>query len=91
MNENWELAELWTLLSWFNTGKLKESEKNDKYQDFARDLKKLWNVRVTVILIIIDALGTVTKGFVQGLKDLEIRRRAALLRSVRRLWRILKT
>ena len=28
--------------------KLKESEK-DKYQDIARELKKLWNMKVTVI------------------------------------------
>ena len=28
--------------------KLKESEKKDKYFDFDRELKKLWNVKVTV-------------------------------------------
>ncbi len=41
--------------------KLKESEKKDKYQDLARKLKKLWNMKVTVGTIVIDALGTVTK------------------------------
>ena len=30
-------------------------------------------MKVTVILIVIGALGTVSKGLVQGLKDLEIR------------------
>ena len=29
--------------------KLKESEKKDKYMDFARELKKLWNMKVTII------------------------------------------
>ena len=41
--------------------KLKESEKKDKYLDLARELKKLWNMKVTVIPIVIAALGTVTK------------------------------
>ena len=32
-----------------------------------------WNIKVTVIPILIGALGTVTKGLVQRLEDLEIR------------------
>ena len=52
--------------------KLKESEKKDKFLDLARELKKPWNMKVTCIPIIIDSLGTVTKGLIQGLKDLEI-------------------
>ena len=52
---------------------MKESEKNDKYLDLARELKKQWNMKVTVIPIVIGALGTVTKGLVQGLEYLEIR------------------
>ena len=43
--------------------KLKGSEKRDKYLDLARKLKKLGNMKVTVIPIVIGALGTVTKGF----------------------------
>ena len=54
---------------------LKESEKKDKYLDLARELKKLWNMKVTIILIVIGALSTVTKGLVLGLEDLEIRGR----------------
>ena len=42
--------------------KLKESEKKAKYLNLARELKKLWNMKVTFILIVIDALGRVTKG-----------------------------
>ena len=41
--------------------KLKECEKRDKYLDLARELKKLWNMQVTIILIVIGAFGTVTK------------------------------
>ena len=52
---------------------LKEREKRDKYLDLARELKKLWNMKLTVIPIVIGALSTVTKGLVQGMEDLEIR------------------
>ena len=41
---------------------LKESEKKDKYFDLARELKKLWNMKVTIVPIVIGALGTLTKG-----------------------------
>ena len=54
---------------------------------------------MTVILIVISALGTVTKGLIQGLENLEIRERVetiqttALLRSDRilRRWRLAVT
>ena len=46
--------------------KLKESEKKDKYLDHARVLKKLWNMKVTIITIVIGDLDTVTKGLIQG-------------------------
>ena len=41
--------------------KLKECEKRDKYVDLARELKKLWNMKVTIIPVMIGAFGTVTK------------------------------
>ena len=41
--------------------KLKESKKRDKYLNLARELKKLWNIKVMVILIVKGTLGTVTK------------------------------
>ena len=78
--------------------KLKKSEKRDKYLDLSRELKKkLWNMKVTMIPIIIGALGTVTIGMVERLDDLEIRERVetiqttALLRSVRILKRVQET
>ena len=40
---------------------LKECEKKDKYLDLARELKKLWNMKVTTVPIVIGALGTKTK------------------------------
>ena len=77
--------------------KLKECQKRDKYLDFDRELKKLWNMKVTIIPIVIGALGAVTKGLVQGLEDLEITGRVesiqttALLRSARILRGVLET
>ena len=52
--------------------KLKECEKRDKYLDLAKELKKLWNMKVTIIPIVIGAFGTVTKGLLKGLENLEV-------------------
>ena len=77
--------------------KLKENEKKDKYFDRGRELKKLWKITVTFIQIIIGALGTVNKGLLKGLEDLEIRGRVetiqttALLRSAKILRRVPET
>ena len=58
-----------------NKVKLKEGEKRGKYLDLVTELKKLWDMKVTVIPIVVGALGTVTKGLVKGLEELEIRKR----------------
>ena len=41
--------------------KLKEDEKRNKYIDLARELKNLWNMKVTVILIVDAALRTIPR------------------------------
>ena len=51
--------------------KMKESEKKDKNFDLTRELKKLWNMKVTNIPIVIGAFGTVTKGLFKWLEDLD--------------------
>ena len=77
--------------------KLKECEQKDKYLDLARELKNLGNMKVTIIRIVIGAFGTVTKGFLKGLEDLEVGGRVetiqttALLRTARILSRVLET
>ena len=77
--------------------KLKQCEKKDKYLDLARELKKLWNMKVTIILIVISAFGTVTKGILKGQDYLEVGGRVetiettALLRRARILRRVLDT
>ena len=77
--------------------KLKECEKKDKYLDLARKLKKLWNMHVTIIPIVIGAFGTVAKVLLKGLENLEVGGRVettqttALLRTARILRRVLET
>ena len=48
---------------------LKESEKKGKYLDLARELKKLWNMKVTIVPIVIGALDTITKGLLKASRN----------------------
>ena len=70
---------------------------NNKYLDLARELKKLWNMKVTIVSIVIGAFGTITKGLLKGLEDLKVGRRVetiqttTLLRTVRILRRVPET
>ena len=76
---------------------LKESEKKDKYLDLARELKKLWNMKVTIVPIVIGASGTITKRLLKGLEDLEVGgqietiQTTAPLRTARILRRVMET
>ena len=77
--------------------KLKKCKKKDRYLDLSRELKKIWNMLVTIIPIVIGAFRTVTKGLVKGLGDLEVIRRVettqstTLLRTARIPRRVLET
>ena len=51
---------------------MKECEKKDKYLDLARELKKLWNMKVTIVPIVIGAFSTISKWLLKGLEDLEV-------------------
>ena len=72
---------------------LKESEKRDNCLDLARELKQLYYMKMRTILIVIGALGTVTKGLVKGLEEItgwmETTQTTALLRSARILRSVL--
>ena len=76
---------------------LKECEAKDKYLNLARELKNLWNMKVTILQIVIVAFGTTTKGLLKGLEDLEVGGRVetiqmtALLRTARILRRVQET
>ena len=70
--------------------KPKECEKKDKYFE-------LWNMKVSIVSIVIGAFGTVTEGLLKGLEDLEVRGRGktiqtkAVLKTARILRRVLQT
>ena len=76
---------------------LKECEKKHKCLDLARELKKLWNIKMTVVPISIGALVTISKGLLKGLEDLKFGGRVetiqmtASLRTARILRRVLET
>jgi len=54
----------------------KEQEKVDKYQNLARELKRLWKVNTNIIPVVVGALGTTRKSPEKNLK-----RAAATVRS----------
>ena len=62
--------------------KFEENEKRDKYIDLARELKKLWNIKLTVILIGILQRRTIPKGMVKGLEDSEIRGQVEIIQTI---------
>ena len=49
--------------------KMNESEKIDKYLDLARTPKKQWNMRTTVIPVVVGSLGMVSKGLKKDRKE----------------------
>ena len=51
--------------------------------DLARELKKLWNMKVTIIPIVIGAFGTITKRLLKILVDLGIRGRVV---NIKHYW-----
>ena len=52
--------------------KMKESEKRDQNIDLAGELRKLWNMRVMMIPIVVGTLRTVSKDFERELDELKI-------------------
>ena len=62
--------------------KLKECEKKDKYLDLARESKKLWNMKMSIVPIVIGAFGTVTEGLWKGLEDLEAGGRVEIIQMI---------
>ena len=74
VNKNRELAELVDFAIPADLRlKLMKDKKKDKFLDLARELKKQWNMIVTVILIVIRVLSRVSKGLVKGQDEFEKR------------------
>ena len=79
--------------------KIKENEKLDKYQNLARALKKLWNMKLTVIPIKAEALRIIQQNLEKRFEELESRRKikfvqtsalTRILRKVQRKWKDLQ-
>jgi hypothetical protein len=56
-------------------------EKIEKYQDLARELRKLWNTEILVVPVVVGALGTVPKKLNDYPKLIEIRNREETLQK----------
>ena len=50
----------------------KEKDKVEKYQDLGRELRKIWNVKVKIIPLVVGSLGATTKQFGNRLKQIVI-------------------
>ena len=49
--------------------KVKMKENIDNHLDLASDLKNLWNIKMTVVPIVVGALGTVVRSLKRNWKD----------------------
>ena len=74
----------------------KEYEKVEKYQDLAREVRKMWGVRPKVIPIVVGALGTIQLRLKENLRTIsvdtyiELIQRSVLLGSARILRKVLE-
>ena len=57
----------------------------EKFLDLARELRKLWNMRKTMIPIVIGELETVPRVLERGLEKLEIQGRIEIIQTIA-LW-----
>ena len=70
--------------------KIKESKKINLARDKKKQQQKLWNMKVTVIVIVVSALRTVPKGLERSLEKLETRGRILTIKTTV-LWRSIWT
>ena len=68
-------------VSAYHRVKMIENEKFDKYLDLAKELKRLWNITVTVIPIFVSVLAIILKSLGKRLKELEIRGRIKTIQT----------
>ena len=75
---------------------VKEMKKVEKYQDLRWELTRLWNIKVSVVPVVIGALGIVSGKLASHLKMIEVTtkiellQKAALLGTARLLRKVLE-
>jgi len=73
----------------------KEAKKILKYKDLTIEIKRMWNVKTKVILVIIGATGTISKAFrkyvsnIPGNHEVKELQKTAILETVHILWKVL--
>ena len=50
----------------------KEDEKVEKYQDLAREVRKMWGVRTKVITVVVGALGSIPLRLNDNLRAIKV-------------------
>ena len=50
----------------------KEKDKIEKYQDLGRELKKIWNIKMKIIPLVVGYLGVIPKQFGNRLKQIGV-------------------
>ena len=74
----------------------KEDEKEEKYQDLAREIRKMWGVRTKVIPIVVGAVGKIPLRLKENLRtigvdtSIDLIQRCAFLWSARILRKVLE-
>ena len=51
---------------------ISQQRKTGNYQDVKRELRKLWNLKMSIVPIVIGALGTIPKSLEKHLKELNV-------------------
>ena len=65
----------------------KEKEKIEKYQNLKREIQRLWNLKeIDVILVVLGALGSVTKNFEKYVDKIEIKIDLHTVQKTTLLW-----
>ena len=59
----------------------KEVEKIEKYLDLARELKKVWNMKVTVVPLVVEPLDTPTQALEKRLKTIGVKTKITELQT----------